>query len=153
VNVVDPWTVDEIAYEARLALAGRYVSIWWAEDQIALVIGVHAPTEADMVFLRAFTARHWVVAVELPVSRAEVDAARTQADVIAGDDFVGISSDYQNGRVDLGVALDQVGRVVERINASDNGLLAVASSEAIPESIPGQVVVVVEPAAPSHHDD
>jgi len=145
VNVVDPYTREMINEEAMAALGDRYVSMWYAEDQIALVLGVYAPTEADMVFLRDLTATHWLVAVECPVGLPELNAAADRVWAAAGDDMISGSFDRDIGRLRLGVTWDQVDRIVGRINADSNGLLAVTPEGEIPASKPGQVVVVVEP--------
>jgi len=153
VNVVDPQIADMIEDEARATLRDRFVDLWYAEDQSCLVLGVFAPTGADMAFLRELTSTHLLAAIELPVSRAEVDAAVDRAWDEAGDDALGAGPDYKTGRVELGVTWSQVGRVIERINAENNGLLAVEFNEAIPESKPGQVVVMVGPAEPMEFDE
>jgi len=120
VNVVDPWTVEMIREEARAALGDRYVDIWWADEQIALLLGVYAPTEADMVFLREFTSKHWVVAVECPVSLAELDGAAKVVFNMGEADMLAVSINVVIGRIELEVTGDQIDRIVAQINTAHN---------------------------------
>jgi len=139
----DPRLADMIADQAAEALDDRYVDLWLAEDGKTMVLGVFAPTIQDRGLTAEWDGVAEVAVAACPVKRADLDVVVEQVARLVGTDVAGVRPDYINGRVIVTQYEGDLAQTATRIDAVA-GLRAVRTGQAIPRSIPSEIVIQVE---------